>query len=498
MNSKFIPASAALLLLGYLALSGMGIRAGISSLDAWGIMEVAGDRIHTGTFGQSRPPGHPLNEDWMLPAFAGLAGGTDGQSVISPMVYGIYQLTGGLVCVAVFWFFLGECRLPSGRRLLALACFVFSPLFLIESMDGEEFLWATACIMGALVLVGKLAAGNLRRPVPIWIAALALAAACTGYRLEIGAMALGAVVTTLLVSDRTFAQKLGLGLVPIIVLGLLWGPLLLQHGANPPYAIPLDLKVRIEVGLYKIIFGLLGAIPMALAAFFFWDGRADLWRRIFPPFDRGTLNYWLPRLAVLFFLLFFCYPTKPIVMLPGLGFLIAWGALRARPWVWACFVAACISIQLVHLDCFENRAWVGLKAERSLWSQFYAKKPLFRGPAIAFATAEAEGGRRVVIANDFPWDFAWNLQHGKWTAAVQPQDRFNHWIQSYRVGPGIVGSRMMLDQTDLLGKYVAQGYEIWVDEGLYREVYQRYSLASANGGTVVIDDVPCRLVKMSR
>src|SRR5580658_5480907 len=103
MTPKFVQASAVALLAGYMALSWTGIKAGLSSIDSYGIIETANARLQTGEFAMSRPPGHPLTEDWLLPAFARIA---ERGPAISDETYGFYQLAGGLCCAGFFWLLL--------------------------------------------------------------------------------------------------------------------------------------------------------------------------------------------------------------------------------------------------------------------------------------------------------------------------------------------------------------------------------------------------------
>jgi len=91
--TKFIYGSGVALLLGYLLLSWAGIRAGLVSIDTYGVIRAVTERLQTGDFPMSRPPGHPLSELWMLPATAWIM---DGGKVLSAETYGFYQLVGGL------------------------------------------------------------------------------------------------------------------------------------------------------------------------------------------------------------------------------------------------------------------------------------------------------------------------------------------------------------------------------------------------------------------
>jgi hypothetical protein len=490
--NKFIVIAAALLFAGFIAMSWLAFAAGISSLDAHGIMQVAGKRIHDGSFDESRPPGHPLNEYWMLPGFALLFGSSHVPGPIGPEIYGAYQLLGGCFCLIVFWFLLGEAGVTPTRRVLATACLTFAPTFLLNAGDGEEFLWATGCFLAVLWLISR---NGMTASLGSWLSVMVLAAACSGYRLEIGVMTMGVAVVSLLASRQVWSHKLALLTALAVLVGIVWAPLLLHHGASPPYDIPLALKTRLEVGIYKILFTLLGVIPMAFAVLFY----LGWWKRfrLLPSFESNILAYWAPRLFLLFFALFFVYPTKISVVLPGLACLILWGAMQARGWVWAGFVAGCIAVQLVNLDCFVNRVWVGPNVQPSLWAQFYTKKPCFRWATLVKATDFASNGRHVIIANVYAWDIDWNLKHGTWTPPGPPHDSFGGWVQSYDAGPGIVASRVLIDRPALLKDYIARGYDIKIDQSLYREVFQRYAMVSS-GATGEIDGLPCDLVTLPK
>jgi hypothetical protein len=491
--TKFIIISAATLLTGYLTLCWIGIKAGLATEDSYGVIHATNLRLQTGQFAISRPPGHPLSEDWMLPAFARLV---EWGSKLSSETYGLYQVIGGLCCLGLFWLLLGESPISPSRRLLATACMVFSPFFLIESSDGEEFLWGAAFLFAALLLVTKLSVHAIPRPVLGWGLAVACAVAASGFRVEFGAVALGMVFWTLLASDRNWVEKLGLAFFAAVLLAFLWGPLLIHHKASQPFAIPLSLAVRFGVGLYKIIFSALGVIPLAVAALFFIQARGHF--RFLPLFGRSLVGYWSVWLAIVFFILFFFYPMKPAVVFPMIAFLILLGAIQAGPRLWACFVLACLSIQLVQIDCFDNRAWAGLKFKPSLWEQSFRARPAFRGPAIEAASRLAIGGRHLIIADAWPWDFDWQLEHGLWRGVVVPESKSNGWTKAYSVGPGLVISRQPLDTPAFLRNYVDQGYDVWIGRDLYREVYMRYRLSDPVPDTAVIGGVICRVVAPNR
>jgi len=489
--TKFIYASGVMLLLGYLVLSWVGIQAGLVSPDALGMIRTVTERLQTGDFAISRPPGHPLNEFWMLPAAAWIM---DGGKTLSSETYLFYQLVGGGFCLVIFWLLLRELPLSPACRLLAAACLVFSPQFLIESSDGEEFLWGTAFVLATVLFVARLSAGKMVHPRLGWGLAVACAVAASGYRPEFGAIALGIVFWTLLASDRSWAEKVGLGILTAVLVALLWGPLWFHHGAHGPWAIPFDPKVRVVLGLYKMAFNALGVTAMFFAVVFFLQTR-DLFR-IVPPFGKDILGYWLPWLVVIFFGIFFIYPTKVSVVFPGVAFLILLLAGWAKRWVWVCFVVGCLSTLLVQFDCFDHRVWVGLKLKSGLWEQALLDKPAYQGPKLVAVSRLANQGRHVIIANLWPWDLTWQRAHTPWPGVALSAGVSSGWPIAYQVGPGVVMSRGVLDEPSLLQTFAQSGYDVWIDEDVYREVFMRYTVTGPVPQTALIGGVTCRLVDL--
>jgi len=487
-TTRIIHAAGLVLLLGYLILSWIGIRAGLDSLDAYGVIRTVTERLQTGDFVMSRPPGHPLSEFWILPAVAWMA---DGGKSLSTETYAFYQLAGGLFCLGLFWLLLRELALTPAQRLLAATCLVFSPQFLIESSDGEEFLWGTAFILAVVLLMAKLSAGKMGRPRLGWCVAVASAVAASGYRIEFGVIALGIVFWTLLASDRNWIERFGLGVLAVVLFTLLWGPLWLSQGARTPYPNVLEPQVRLGVALYKIVFLALGAIPMAVAGVFFMQTRGPF--RIWPPFGQDILRYWVPWLVVICFGIFLVYPTKVQVVFPGVAFLILLMATRAQRWLWAGFVVACLSTLLLQVDCFDHRAWVGFKVKPGLWEESLSGKPAYQGAKLAEASRLAGEGRHVFIANIWPWTFSWQAAHGAWPGVALPDGGEG---VAYRVGRGIVASRAVVDQPSLLQGFVQKGYEVWIDREVYRELFMRYALTAPTPSTAVIGGVTCRIVEV--
>jgi hypothetical protein len=478
------------LLAGWLFLGWLGIRAGLQSMDSYGIILSVNDHLRTGAYGVSRPPGHPLTEDWLLPALALLFG----RGELTPALYGCFQLAGGLCCLAAFWLLLREAPLSPARRLLALACLAFSPYFLIESSDGEEFLWATAFLLLSVLLLTRLAKGTRAHPLLGWVLAVTSAVAASGCRIEFGAVTLGVVFWALLASDRRRIEKLGLAGLTLILLTLLWGPLVIRTGAQQPYAITYEPSVRFGIAIYKILFQAVGVIPSLCAALFLWPAW-KLLRVTAPLRDKllPCLTVWVP---LIFFVSFFLYPTKPAMVLPGVAFLILLGAFVARSWLWAGFVVGCLTTQLIQIDCFKNRAWAGLVIKPSVAEQNYRGRPAFNGPWVDAASHAAILGKHLVIANVWPWDFTWQLAHGTWSGRAIPESRYQGLIIAYQVGPGIVASRTLADPSGRLQRYISEGYDIWIDRDLYRELFQRYDLAKPTPGNGEIDGTPCRIIDL--
>jgi hypothetical protein len=428
----------------------------------------------------------------MLPNLARIARLAGASQILSPFAYGLYQLAGGIFCLGVFWLLLCEFQISQTRRLLAAACLAFSPQFLITSSDGEEFIWGMACVFAAVLIISRLSAGAIRRPLMGWCASIAFAAAASGYRIEYGAVALLAVFTTLLVSDQSRPRKFGLGGFALLLLLVVWAPVLLHQGMTPPYPNPLSLKTRLGVGIYKIVFHAMGVVPLMIALLFVFQSRNTF--QILPSFRNNILNYWLHGLTVIFFGIYFIYPTKIEIVLPAVGFLILLGAARAGRWTWACFVLACLSLQLTHLDCFYNRLWTGLRFQPGLWTQTLANKPSFLRPEADAAARVASGGRHVFISKIRTWELAWQRTHTAWPGVPDPKNKNPDFIESYSIGPGIVATPSILENKELLTEYVREGYDLWIDKDLYREMYMRYDLSAPTPKTAVIAGFPCRIV----
>ena len=493
-KTGFLWVAGALFLIGFLMLGWIGVSGGIGSLDAQGIIQVMGEQAR-GKFDVSRPPGHPLSEYWVMPSLIRLAEMGASQPTITPFAYGLYQLAGGLFCLALFWLLLAEFSLSPTRRLLAMACLAFTPQFLITSSEGEEFLWGMGLVFAALLFLSKLSKGEIRHPLLGWYLCVAFAAAASGYRVEYGGVALLAVFVTLLFSDQSWPRRLGLAVFAALLLLTIWSPILMHRGVVAPYTNPLSLATRLGVGLYKIVFLAMGAMPFLIALAIVFQSRATF--RIVPPFRKNILDYWALWLALIFFALFFVYPTKILVVLPGVAFLILLGAVHAGRWTWALFVVASMSLLIAQLDIFQNRRWTGPKFQPSLWAQAYAEKPASFRPVADAATRMASTGKHVVIANIWPWCLAWQCQNNGWPGVPDPASVTSSLPQIYAVGPGFVATRSVIDNhQEQLARYVQNGCDVWIDETLYREMYMRYSLSAPTPETVVIEGVTCRVVKI--
>ena len=65
---------------------------------------------------------------------------------------------------------------------------------------------------------------------------------------------------------------------------------------------------------------------------------------------------------------------------------------------------------------------------------------------------------------------------------------------AYRIGPGVVTCRTLMDSPSSLQNYANQGYDVWLDRDIYRENYMRYRLSEPVPETAVIGGVTCRIV----
>jgi hypothetical protein len=472
---------AAALLAGYLALGAIGIAHGVGSLDGHGVMAAASARLATGAITMSRPPGHPWNELAALPAFSWIVQG--GRSPVTDTTYGLYQLAGGMIALALFALLLRDLKVTPARAVLALACLAFSPKFLIESSDGEEFLWGLAALLGILLLLRTTFARG--RDWLRWACSVLLAALATGYRIEFGAVAFLVIFIAALQARLSWSRLFALGVLAIGLLAALWVPLFLHQGVHTPYGNPLAISTRLGVALYKILFHALGLAPFAVALLFFLPGGSPVPR-------------WLAGLIALFFALFFLYPTKIEVALPGVALLILLGAMRARGWAWTLFVAACASTLLLRIDCFAGRAWTGPRLVPGAWTDF-VDKPAAKGAQVtrAFAWAAThDSTKRLLITALWPWELEWQTRHGGWqgTSILLPMPEIEG--SGYWVGSTLVVSRKSVDDPGLLRDQAAAGAEIVMDRAIYHELFQRYDFSAPVPESVEVDGVPCRIVDL--
>jgi hypothetical protein len=299
-----------------------------------------------------------------------------------------------------------------------------------------------------------------------------------------------------LVSDPSWPRIIGLAVWGALLLIILWAPVLMHQGMAAPYTNSLSLKTRLGVGLYKLVFEAFGVAPILISLIVLFQARGTF--QILPSFHKNLLHYWMVWLVGIFFALFFVYPTKIQVVLPGVACLIVLGAVHAGHRTWACFVLACLVLPLAHLDCFRNRQWTGLEFQPSLLEQSLAQKPAALGPETAAASRLALTGRHVVISPIWPWALAWQKTNAGWPGVPVPESKGDRSVVAYMIGPGIVASRFILDNGNprLLRLYLQQGYDVWIDGDLYREMYMRYDLSAPTPETAVVEGIPCRVLQV--
>lgn len=440
---------------------------GLASLDAHGIVRSVHTLIEHHRIDVSRPPGHPTTEFYLFGAAAWLLS-LFGLS-FGERAYLLGQVLAAAATLALFYELLGRLRVRPWQACLAVVALGLSAQFFANAVDGEEFLFALFFVLLAVRLLIVDPPVRLLRLV-LSIAAFALA---TGCRPEI-VFAIG-IYPLYLWSARADRSRFAFTAVALLIaLVLVWWPVLVA-GMSTPYAAGMTMKQALLVGEYKLVFQCFGVVVFALlviglaCAFWKWPAR---WRSAFPQNFTGTLACALP---VLYFALFFRYPTKPAYVLVALPFLLA-AATEWPPLLLALVAFSALEL-FVRIDIFWDRRLTFPFMTRGSGIAAIEQKPFYRLSYLRGVAGQCGDGRSLIVADAAPWDFSYHIARGTFRAEEKSVGLPR--IPAF-VPAGAPSCLLFPRDAAFAHKAIEgwreRGYRLKMDATLYRTAFGRYEI----------------------
>ncbi|MFL6594342.1 MAG: hypothetical protein ACJ8HQ_02760 [Chthoniobacterales bacterium] len=406
MSNRSVTRICVALLLGYVAILISQVNHGVATLDAHGIIGAVQRWIAGHEFPISRPPGHPTTELYLFPTVAWvlhLFGYTFGDRA-----YLLAQTCGAIAALVVFYDLLRALDVSPGRAGVAVAALALSAQFFANAVDGEEFDLAVFFVLLAVrLLVAAQPVNNTR----LFLSALSFALA-TGCRPEI--IFAGIIYPIYLICIRAETRRVlwVVFAVPATLI-LVWLPMII-HGMHPPLGAGVTVRDAILAGGYKLLFQAFG-LPVFLLLLFvlaraLWNWRAES-TGAFPQKFARLLACTIP---LLFFALFFRYPTKPAHVLFALPFLLI--AAAESPVILLAIAVLTFADDFVRIDIFRDRHLTSPYLASGGALAAVHQKPFYRLAYLRELRAQCEDRPCVVVGDVWRWDIEYHIQRGSFPA----------------------------------------------------------------------------------
>ncbi len=485
-----------LLLLGiYCAIVLPYLGHGVGTLDAHGIMYVVRHLVAGHGVEISRPPGHPTTEFYLFGSIAWLLRHGLGWE-FSDKVYLTLQFLAGATGLILFYEMLRRLEVSSLRAALASICFAFSPQYLANSLDGEEFVFALVFVLLATrLLISSAGLGSAASNVRIYLSMLAFALA-TGCRPE--AVIVGVIYPLFYYFNPRLTWT---SVIPgLAVLGLamvaVWWPVLAFRSVTPPTGSGMTFLQSILGAGYKVVFQFFTLPVFVLVAFSVFHGLVQSSSRLRLPFPKNFL-FALSIVVTGFFAVFFMVrPDKPSYVLCVLPFVLLL-VLNCSDWVLVGIAVFTIFSCFVGIDIFRERVIAFPHFTQGSFVRAISGKPYARLDYLRRVVLACEGSPTVIVTNAWPWDFSYHIDRGSLDLSEHSYATSNGGAIKGFCPPGnrtcIVLSRDGALDMNLLKKFHEDSYAIKMDRALYRTLFWKFNVKERLGDTATVDGLSLQL-----
>jgi hypothetical protein len=457
-------------IIAYFAVCLSQINHGMASLDAHGIIRVAQTLIENHKIDISRPPGHPMTEfyifgalGWLLHLFG---------HAFTERVYVLGQAVTAAATLALFYELLRRMNVRSWPACLAVICLGLSAQFFVNAIDGEEFIYALFFVLLATRFL-------MAEPPRLFMSIFAFAIA-TGCRPEIIFAAV--IYPIYFACARTDRRRIIFATAALALsITVVWLPILIT-GVHPPYDEKMNVKQALLVGGYKLIFQCFGIVIFVLLLVVLARACLHLRKRWAAAFPQNLFAAFACILPLLFFALFFRYPTKPAYVLVALPFLLI-VATESRALLLGIAVLSAIEL-FIKTDIFKDRRLTAPFLTRGSGIAAIEQKPFYRLEYLRAAAEQCGKERTLVIVDAAPWDFEYQIRRGT-LPAEEKRDAMQK-IPAFI--PHDAAGCVMLPRDaayahEMIENWRAHGYKMKMDAALYRTAIGRYDINRPNEST---------------
>ncbi len=453
---------------------------GVSSLDAHGVIQSANNLLNDGIYTPSRPPGHPSYEFYLLYPLGSFIGAIRGFSPeITTLVYNFVQYISGigvLICFYSICIVLGLTRINSTLASLILCC---SPIFLLNSFDGDEVNQALLCFL--ISFLSLLRALNTSKKTALRkyvICASLFLAIATGFRQEFIFAYLICPIFFLFHSQTKIWEYLKYVPIQFVFGVLVWLPVLLYNEFGLPMPMPMpendplnNFKNKIVVGSYKLLFQ---AYTLPIAILFFvltilLIKKTKQFKNISN--KECYLLYSFIIILPLYVFLFYTYPYKvafviitvPVLIL-GCFCLIKNKILNNILVIFSIF-SLCLNV-----DATRERKIVFLYLNSSLYSQAVQNKSFSKADRSMQILDRNFAENSILIMDLWSWDLQYMTKH-----KMLSKSKINQLYSPNTNNNVYFANRQILDDSKQLKQLQMRGYSFYISRKLFISRYYKYT-----------------------
>jgi hypothetical protein len=195
----------------------------------------------------------------------------------------------------------------------------------------------------------------------------------------------------------------------------------------------------------------------------------------------------------------FLYPNKASFVIVGLPFILILVLHRSNQ-VLAAVAALTLIGCFIGVDIFRERMLVRPYATAGTYAVAVCSKPYYRLGYLRRLITQHEGEASAVVCNAWGVDFIYNIDRGR-LALTREQIGVTENGPVFSFHPqngerGVLLSREVSTDANLLAGYRARGYGIKMDRYLYRNSYLKYQVTEQLGGTGKIGEIPVDLFEV--
>jgi hypothetical protein len=476
---------------GYSFLAIPQLNHGLATLDSHGVVATIRNLADFHHVTLSHPPGHPTTEIYLYGAISLVLRGVFDKP-FTDTIYMWLQFSVGIATACVFYEWLCRLKLSFCRAAGAVCCLVFSGQFLLNTIDGEEFVVAILFLLAAfrVLSIGEHERVSLIR---IYISMLCFALA-VGCRAEL--LPTGVIYPIFFYSRPELGFKRYIKALPVQIglVTLVWLPTVLSIGIVPPYPSHLTWKLAVLGGVYKLIFQ---CFTLPVFVLFCWTLVSEAKKMKSDLIEPFPMNFILPAswvIGAMYPFLFFGFALKPAYVFVIVPFCLLLAARQSQ--VLLISLAVCTLVGLfINVDIFRDRRLTGLHLKPGVYFETTRQKPFYRLPYLRGLSKQCGENPIAVIGDVYMWDVDYNVARGSFQAEKRIIEDKNAKVAVF----SIPQSHCLLLTVDapyhpaLLQKLRLQGFSIMMDRMLYRRQFERYNVHSTVNDTATIMGVPVTL-----